>query len=168
MTYLSGTVLAYLGLSSPQGWLLCDGNSFDASQYKQLYNILQSNKLPDLRGMFVRGTGFNSQYTNAYGQQLAGQSMGLYEQDNVGDHNHSYSANQDDLGFKIGLQLSGAGEFNRLQYVEINGEQLYPLAKEPDVDGGIYTKTNLQMANNPSTYNETYPPSITVNYIIKI
>ena len=43
-----GTIAPYAGSSAPEGWLMCQGQEFDTDQYSDLYNVLDSNKLPDL------------------------------------------------------------------------------------------------------------------------
>jgi len=53
-----GTIISYGGSTNsfPLGWLLCDGSTFDQTQYPELYKELgQSNKLPNLSGYFLRG-----------------------------------------------------------------------------------------------------------------
>lgn len=39
----------------PNGWLICNGQSFNLSQYPLLAKAYPSGKLPDLRGSFIRG-----------------------------------------------------------------------------------------------------------------
>lgn len=39
----------------PTGWLKCNGASFSAEEYPELAKAYPSNKLPDLRGEFIRG-----------------------------------------------------------------------------------------------------------------
>ena len=41
-----GSVIAYMGTTAPMGWLLCDGSTFDETEYPQLYSVLGSNTLP--------------------------------------------------------------------------------------------------------------------------
>ncbi|EPC0536654.1 phage tail protein [Escherichia coli] len=76
LTNLSGKdvagLLAYLGLGEgsalpvgvpvpwpsatpPTGWLKCNGAAFSAEEYPELAKAYQTNKLPDLRGEFIRG-----------------------------------------------------------------------------------------------------------------
>ena len=40
-------------------WLLCDGSVYDTSAYPELYNILGTNTLPDLRDYYLVGQGQN-------------------------------------------------------------------------------------------------------------
>lgn len=39
----------------PTGWLICNGQTFNTSQYPLLAKAYPSGKLPDLRGSFIRG-----------------------------------------------------------------------------------------------------------------
>ena len=76
LTHLSGKdvagLLAYLGLGEgsalpvgvpvpwpsatpPTGWLKCNGAAFSAEEYPELAKAYPTNKLPDLRGEFIRG-----------------------------------------------------------------------------------------------------------------
>ncbi|NZB14788.1 phage tail protein [Escherichia coli] len=76
LTHLSGKdvagLLAYLGLGEgsalpvgvpvpwpsatpPTGWLKCNGAAFSAEEYPELAKVYLTNKLPDLRGEFIRG-----------------------------------------------------------------------------------------------------------------
>ncbi|EFA4089260.1 phage tail protein [Escherichia coli] len=76
LTHLSGKdvagLLTYLGLGEgsalpvgvpvpwpsatpPTGWLKCNGAAFSAEEYPELAKAYQTNKLPDLRGEFIRG-----------------------------------------------------------------------------------------------------------------
>lgn len=76
LTNLSGKtvngILQYLGLGEgsalpvgvpvpwpsatpPTGWLKCNGAAFSAEEYPELAKVYPKNKLPDLRGEFIRG-----------------------------------------------------------------------------------------------------------------
>ena len=50
-----GSVISYAGTIPPQGYFECNGASFNTATYPKLYAALGSNKLPDLRGVFIRG-----------------------------------------------------------------------------------------------------------------
>lgn len=43
-----GSVQAYTGIQIPDGWKLCDGSSFNASEYPELKVVLGSTKLPNI------------------------------------------------------------------------------------------------------------------------
>ena len=63
----AGSVLAYIALNPPVGWLICDGQSLNAvtnTQYETLWTLIGLTfggtgkadfKVPDLRGEFIRG-----------------------------------------------------------------------------------------------------------------
>jgi microcystin-dependent protein len=64
-----GTVIAFAGNNGPKGYLLCDGKEVDVSRYPDLFRAIgtiyggngtSKFKLPDFRGMFLRGTGGNA------------------------------------------------------------------------------------------------------------
>jgi hypothetical protein len=48
-----GTIVAYMGNSAPDGWLLCDGRDVGIT-HSELSRIV-GDKTPDLRGVFLRG-----------------------------------------------------------------------------------------------------------------
>ena len=52
-----GTVIAYHATTAPEGYFACDGAEFDAAVYPKLAAVLGKNKVPDLRGYFIRGYG---------------------------------------------------------------------------------------------------------------
>jgi microcystin-dependent protein len=55
--------------TAPNGWLLCNGNTFLQTKYPRLYAILgNSTTLPDLRGKFIVGTTNSSEVRSSYGQ----------------------------------------------------------------------------------------------------
>ncbi|MBL4785127.1 MAG: tail fiber protein [Cohaesibacteraceae bacterium] len=50
-----GEVMAFAGSVLPDGYLKCNGATFDAAAYPELNTLLGSNVLPDMRGEFLRG-----------------------------------------------------------------------------------------------------------------
>lgn len=56
-------------------YLLCDGSTFDTTKYKKLYQVLGSNRLPDLQGVFLRGYGTQGDYTSGQLGQVQGDAM---------------------------------------------------------------------------------------------
>ena len=65
-----GFVLPYYGETAPPGTLACDGSEISREAYKELFQVLGTKagagdgrttfNVPDLRGMFIRGTGGNA------------------------------------------------------------------------------------------------------------
>jgi len=51
-----GSIIQFVTTTPPEGYLFCNGSTFDELVYPQLFSILgNSNVLPDLRSEFIRG-----------------------------------------------------------------------------------------------------------------
>ncbi|AYM20863.1 phage tail protein [Escherichia coli] len=50
-----GVPVPWPSATPPTGWLKCNGAAFSAEEYPQLAKAYPTNKLPDLRGEFIRG-----------------------------------------------------------------------------------------------------------------
>lgn len=84
-----GTIIAYMGITPPDGFLACDGSTYNIADYTALathimnefgsYNYFGGDgtttfAVPDLRGEFLRGTG-----TNSHTNQGSGASVGVHQ-----------------------------------------------------------------------------------------
>ncbi|MFP2698493.1 shufflon system plasmid conjugative transfer pilus tip adhesin PilV, partial [Escherichia coli] len=54
-SYPVGSPIPWPSATPPQGYLLMNGQSFSCSRYPQLARAYPGCKLPDLRGVFIRG-----------------------------------------------------------------------------------------------------------------
>jgi microcystin-dependent protein len=92
-----GCIMPFAGTSVPTDWLACQGQAVSQTTYAALYAAIGATwntggegagnfRLPDLRGMFVRGTG-----TNATGSSsgAVGPSVGAYATDTYLNHSHA-------------------------------------------------------------------------------
>jgi len=148
-----GAIIAYTGSTSPSGWLICNGNSYNASTntiYQELYNVIGNQfggtdntnfRVPDYRGMFLRGAGTNAQtnYTT-----YTGQILNTQQTDAVEAHTHETIIN-----IKHGTQSSGANH----------------IMSSNDV--GSKNQTFITTSQSGKTSVETRPVSYSVNYLIK-
>ncbi|EFD1678784.1 putative tail fiber/collar phage protein [Escherichia coli] len=50
-----GVPVPWPSATPPTGWLKCNGAAFSAEEYPELTKAYPTNKLPDLRGEFIRG-----------------------------------------------------------------------------------------------------------------
>ncbi|MDW9294787.1 phage tail protein, partial [Escherichia coli] len=50
-----GVPVPWPSATPPKGWLKCNGAAFSAEEYPELAKAYPTNKLPDLRGEFIRG-----------------------------------------------------------------------------------------------------------------
>ena len=92
----AGAIMAFAGTTAPSGWLKCEGQAISRTTYATLYAAIGTAwgvgdgsttfNVPDLRGMFVRGTG-----TNATGSSsgAVGPSVGAYAADTYLNHSHA-------------------------------------------------------------------------------
>lgn len=80
-----GTILAYYGSVVPTGYLPCNGTTFDETQFPNLYLLLGTNVLPDLRECTLVGIGENT--TDTIGNHDI-YTIGEFKDDQVQDHTH--------------------------------------------------------------------------------
>jgi microcystin-dependent protein len=159
----SGTITAYVGTVAPNGWMFCDGGAIPADPYySNLKAVLgNANNTPDLRAMFLRGSGT--------GNGRTGPAVNTIQQDdlkahlhtlnintsNDGNHFHTSTFNNDDWngtgGGQHSLENDGGGYINNLN-TSTNGAHTH--------------NVNGSTANTGGT--ETRPISYGVNWIIKI
>ena len=151
-----GTILPYYGTTNqvPDRFLICDGTNVTTNNYPELCSVLtnankslmvsdQVVKLPDLRGMFLRGLDAGGMIvTNEQGRLL-----GSLQRDTVGPHEH-----------RVGFRVDGS--------IGSNGPKVNPAViavTPPDV--AQFEKTRGILGGTPST--ETRPVNVAVNFIIK-
>lgn len=65
--------------TAPEGWLLCNGNTFSSSEFPLLYDALLSTSLPDLTNRFVSATDQNFFY--ALSPRIIGSSNHTHDVD---------------------------------------------------------------------------------------
>ncbi|NEO80119.1 tail fiber protein [Moorena sp. SIO4G3] len=142
-----GTIVAYAGKDDPpDGWLWCDGSSFNTTQYSELYNVLNKSTVPNLQGRFIIGSGsFNS-----YSYQLhetGGEEKHQLTIDEMPSHNHEYDSYYKYLVRK-GLHTSNSKTDDSPD--EINLFMAYPI-----------------QSVGCNEYHENRPPYYALKYIIK-
>lgn len=82
-----GTIISVMGNHAPSHYLICDGSTYNISQYSDLADYFEQEfgsknyfggdgtttfAVPDLRGEFLRGTGTNSHKNQGSGASIAG------------------------------------------------------------------------------------------------
>ena len=90
-----GSILMFPSLTIPNGWFECNGDEKSRANYGDLYDIIQYTygtgvggnfKLPDLRGVFVRGLD--------HGKLIdPGRTLGNFQDDLIKTHQHSSTSN---------------------------------------------------------------------------
>lgn len=177
----TGSIMPYVGATAPAGWLLCDGSAIpQGNEYTALKTILGSNgtpatNVPDLRGMFMRGTGTNA--TAGYTSNT-GPSVKAFQGESVGTHNHTqqgtFTSNTvGDHAHEI-YGYSGGTTSSTVSRVALRTTVENPSGGNDDAPYGTtgagshsHTVTvSGTTTNNSGT--ETRPVNYGVNYIIKI
>jgi len=161
-----GSVQMFAGESAPEGWLLCNGDIIPngsgtvqtiTADYSALYNVVGSlygsaGKLPDCRGIFVRGVGAQTIGAETYTGVLG--------------------TSQNDATAKNGLSLTDPGHNHTLAHgnaFRSHGGELQPRfdagyeVQQPN--NAIQSKTTGITLNDGDS--ETRPANIAMNYIIK-
>ena len=93
----AGCIMPYAGTAAPTSWLACEGQAVSQTTYATLFAAIGTTwdiggegagnfRLPDLRGMFLRGAG-----TNATGSSsgAVGQPVSDYAADTYLNHSHA-------------------------------------------------------------------------------
>ena len=199
-----GTIVAFAGDDVPAGYVRCDGSSYsrtDPRMIELFARILTrwglpdatSFRVPDLRGVFLRGVDsgrgqdpdINSR-TAAYPGGNAGNAVGSYQdsdftshQHNVslsgnsgdsGNHNHGVNAGQGERGLIRRSSTSDSGN------TTTDGADRGGLGSEPDVvntpsaipDSGNHNHwVSLSGVSAATGGNESRPKNVYVNYFIK-
>jgi len=164
----AGMIAPFAGTAAPTGWLACEGQAVSQTTYAALFAAIGTTwnttgegagnfRLPDLRGMFVRGTG-----TNATGSSsgAVGPSVGAYAADTY--LNHSHTATSTDSGHTHTYQsfatasLAAGGSAYTLP-------NSYPSANTGTGNANITTT----VATSTTGGTETKPKNYGVLYIIK-
>ena len=144
-----GAIYAYYGETAPSGWLICDGSSFNTNKYSKLYELLGSNKLPDLRGRTIVGHDPEDTSNEKLNFSVFGSLKGSKF---LGSHGHSHPNGGHSM-------LWGAGSVYAPTVVKAGS----PGSKN---EGSTWQHTNAGTNDTGSGDSENIQPSIVLNYII--
>ena len=160
----TGTIVAFAGAAAnvPVGWTLCDGRALNTVPGSGNLIALIGANAPDLRGMFLRGTG-----TSPVNGQ-AGPALRATQQDALESHNHGHNITTANAGNHSHTywdrsinESSGSGD-----YSDGDGTGGQDPARTTS-DAGTHSHTiNGGILNTGDT--ETRPVNYGVNYIIKL
>ena len=155
----SGMIMPFGGTASPTGFLSCDGSAISRSTYATLYTAIGTTwgsgdgsstfNLPDLRAMFLRGTGTHGTANMAKGTDFSAPAVGTIENDQMQDHKHQTimspgTSYQTYSSYAIGNNsYNTTYNFNTTAPQEINSQ------------------------GTPRTGDETRPVNASVLYVIK-
>lgn len=147
------------GGPSPAVWILADGRNVAGSAYQGLTG---SSTIPDLRGVFVRGRNYSR--STGTGDAAGDLSIGTYEGDTFGSHNHAGG----DHAHIARANNSGPGVETRLLSVGPGGAVNAggsSVAIDNNINSGIQNSGPI-IATEGSP--ETRPRSVILNAFIRI
>lgn len=130
-----GATLSFSGDIIPNGWLLCDGSAFSASEYPELFDLIgvtygwdedRNPLLPDMRGRVVVGkkaaTSVNDTEFNALGK-TGGEKEHTLTIDEMPSHTHEIKKASSVGGDGSGLAYSSTETTNSAGILNTGGSQ---------------------------------------------
>ena len=155
----AGIILSFGGTSAPTGFLSCDGAAVSRSTYSTLYTAIGTTwgsgdgsstfNVPDLRAMFLRGTGTHGTANMAKGTDFEAPAVGTIENDQMQDHKH-----QTIMSPGLAAQTYGSYDIGNNAYnTTYNFNTTAPL--------------EINSQGTPRTGDETRPVNAAVLYVIK-
>jgi microcystin-dependent protein len=139
-----GIPLPYPGATAPDGWLKCNGQSFNKSIYPLLAERYPSGFLPDLRGEFIRG------WDDGRGVD-AGRELLSAQMDEIKEHLH----------FIPSRYAGGGGSSSGIWAQTAFDNQPSP------TNGTLRTHGVENIDGSPAGGWETRPRNIAFNYIVR-
>lgn len=161
-----GAILPYAGSRAPEGWLLCDGKSYRAEDYAELYRVIKNSygsqnndtfRVPDLRGRGLMGLSGSGNFAQL-GQIGGAETHPLTVQEipahthavNDPGHNHAFGRPRGDKNWNNGDKNTWWGQRTH--------EDLKTLSAKTDI--------SIQPAGG-GVPHPILDPYVTVNFIIK-
>jgi hypothetical protein len=174
----------------PEGWLICNGDSFDKEKYPKLAFAYPSGALPDLRGEFIRGldTGgaIDPGRTILSHQNFAFEDHALTLPTNMWNADAEDTSTEKDIYAALSDNFAFVGKINSNgQWEDITQLKVYlrddgkPVGNNRELtmpNVAKYSELRTYKAstgwsnpnlNYPQTANETRPRNIAFNYIVR-
>ncbi|HAG6387023.1 TPA: tail fiber protein [Escherichia coli] len=157
-----GVPVPWPSATPPTGWLKCNGAAFSAEEYPELAKAYPTNKLPDLRGEFIRGWD-DGRSADAGRTILSAQGdaiRNIYgEFKTVNTENYSIWESVGSFkGAVVPLNPSTNNSYFSLVRSMVTERS----------EGGVYPKViGLDASRMVPTANENRPRNIAFNYIVR-
>ncbi|EJE8380857.1 phage tail protein [Escherichia coli] len=140
-----GVPVPWPSATPPTGWLKCNGAAFSAEEYPELAKAYPTNKLPDLRGEFIRG----------------------WDDGRGIDTNRSLLASQGDairniIGALVDVRFNTYPSDSGVFTTSVIGD-----ASSDSIKGGYAKRVTFDASRVVPTANENRPRNIAFNYIVR-
>nr|DAF58546.1 MAG TPA: tail fiber protein [Myoviridae sp. ct8aR17] len=140
-----GVPVPWPSATPPTGWMKCNGAAFSAEEYPELAKAYPTNKLPDLRGEFIRG----------------------WDDGRGIDTNRSLLASQGDairniIGALVDVRFNTYPSDSGVFTTSVIGD-----ASSDSIKGGYAKRVTFDASRVVPTANENRPRNIAFNYIVR-
>lgn len=143
-----GVPVPWPSTTPPTGWLKCNGAVFSAEEYPELAKAYPTNKLPDLRGEFIRGWDDGRDVDS--GRALLSEQLDAMQ-------NVTGSL----IDNTMGSASSASGVFN------VGSSSGVKYAAPSTGNAFSYYGVTLDLSRSARTSAETRPRNIAFNYIVR-
>lgn len=142
-TVPTGTMAICPTAATPDGWLVCNGSSFDGVKYRELQDFLGGTTLPDLRGRTIYGLDAGQAEFDSIGE-MGGSKTG------AGTHTHIQNGHGHvhDHGGAVGTLDANTGGL-----IGGHGHNLSNGAVGTNTAGHLHDSTEGQFASRPNGAN---------------
>ncbi|ELH6618044.1 tail fiber protein [Escherichia coli] len=140
-----GVPVPWPSATPPTGWLKCNGAAFSVEEYPELAKAYPTNKLPDLRGEFIRG----------------------WDDGRGTDTNRSLLSSQGDairniIGALVDVRFNTYPSDSGVFTTSVIGD-----ASSDSIKGGYAKRVTFDASRVVPTANENRPRNIAFNYIVR-
>ncbi|ELH6690864.1 tail fiber protein [Escherichia coli] len=140
-----GVPVPWPSATPPTGWLKCNGAAFSAEEYPELAKVYPTNKLPDLRGEFIRG----------------------WDDGRGIDTSRSLLSSQGDairniIGALVDVRFNTYPSDSGVFTTSVIGD-----ASSDSIKGGYAKRVTFDASRVVPTANENRPRNIAFNYIVR-
>jgi len=142
----TGAISMWATSSAPDGWLLCDGSTFDASTYADLNTLLGGNTLPNLQGRVPVGVSSSDGDFDLL--DTGGSKTHALTESEMPSHTHTIKT------------------YDKDNNVGATGGQPVAANGNASASGSEFTGDSVQSAGSGSAHN-IMQPYVALNFIIK-
>jgi microcystin-dependent protein len=170
----AGIISAFAGGTAPTGWLACNGAAVSRTTYATLFAAIGTTwgagdgvntfNLPDLRGMFLRGTGTNGTGSSS---GTVGPAVGTYNADTYLNHNHTATSSSSVSDPGHTHQYTNSTATPGPTWAAGSGYTVQT-PNTASSTTGITVSTSTTVATSTTGGTETRPRNYGILYIIKI
>ncbi|EED0963228.1 phage tail protein [Escherichia coli] len=157
-----GVPVPWPSATPPTGWLKCNGAAFSAEEYPELAKAYPTNKLPDLRGEFIRG------WDDGRGVD-SGRTLLTNQEHAVISHNHGIPTkvgSVTNIPYGIEQVISDETIFSSARTVGVdywsNSERVFTYTT-----GGRNGAASVSSPDASSLIKETRPRNLAFAYIVR-